>query len=367
MQALVNRARTSMSPAAGQLPPAFDTAAAQALYDDTLRGTAALLNGTTALVVAPSGPLLSIPFSMLLTGPAGDNLSQAPWLIQQMTVAHVPAPANFVSLRKLAGGKHAPEPWIGFGNPLQVTQAQAVASFPAGTCAESARLLAALPRLPGAGTELDQVSRLLGGAAQDEILADRFTTAAVVGASLQSYQVVEFATHGLLPSELACQPEPALLTSPAPGATDAASALLTSSRIATLTLNADVVILSACDSGGPENAGGAAAETSGESLSGLARSFFFAGARSILATHWNVNDRVTTILVAQTMKLYHDDPSRGLATALALEQRDLLAQATNGALSALAHPFYWAPLALIGDGGGAKPVTTASRQAGAQL
>jgi CHAT domain-containing protein len=359
VQALVTRIRASMQPGQDGLPPPFDAAASQELYAATLGGAAASLRKTRALVVAPSGPLLSIPFGLLLTGPMGDNPAKAPWLAREMTVAHVPAPANFVSLRKVAGGSRATRPWIGFGDPRPVTLQQAFASFPAANCADSARLLAALPRLEGARDELELVRQQLGGAAEDEILGDRFTEAAIRKASLSNYRVVEFATHGLLPTDLACQNEAAIMTSPAAGAQDASTALLTASRIAGLTLDADTVILSACNTSGPDG------RTSGESLSGLARSFFYAGARSLLVTHWSVNDRVTTILVAGTMQRYQQDPSAGLAAALAEQQRSLLDQAT-GPLSALAHPFYWAPLALIGDGGGRAPAA-GSRAAAAGL
>jgi len=112
-----------------------------------------------------------------------------------------------------------------------------------------------------------------------------------------------------------------------------------------LDLDADAVLLSACNTGGPA---GAAA---GESLTGLARSFFYAGARALLVTHWSVNDRTTAYLVALTLAKDKEDPSLGLEGALAAAQRSMLADATGG-LAGQAHPFYWAPLALIGEGAG---------------
>ena len=82
-------------------------------------------------MVAPSGPLLSLPFEVLLTGPAQPNeLAEAPWLVRQFTIAHVPAPSNFVSLRKIAAGSRATQPWFGFGDFRPVTLAQAQAQLP---------------------------------------------------------------------------------------------------------------------------------------------------------------------------------------------------------------------------------------------
>jgi CHAT domain-containing protein len=355
MAELVKRVRASMAPAQGALPPAFDTAAAAELYQAILAPADAQLAGVDKLVVAPSGPLLSIPFGLLLTGPAGSDLASAPWLVQQMTVAHVPAPANFVSLRRVAGGSRAHQPWAGFGDPVPVSLKQATATFPAAECHESAMLLSELPRLPGAGAEVEQVRRELGGSSQDEKLGPAFTRAALQTLPLKDFRVLHFATHGLLPTDLSCESEPAIMLSESPAAPDASGALLTASQIAQWDLDADAVILSACNTSGPDG------RPAGESLSGLARSFFFAGARALLVTHWPVNDQVTTILVAGTMQRLHDDPAQGLAAALAGQQRALLGQA-QGPLAALAHPFYWAPLALIGDGS-----ATSSRGAQAAL
>jgi len=343
--ALVHRVRASLD-AETEPPPPFDIAAATSLYDMLLRGVAPALKDATALSVAPTGPLLSLPFGVLLAGPATqDDLAHAPWLIQHLRIEHVPAPANFVSLRKLAGNSRASRPWFGFGDFHPVTLAQAKRSFPAATCADSARLLASLPPLPGATIELDAVRGLTGATSADELLGNAFTVAAVTKAHLKDVRVLHFATHALLPTDLRCQNEPALVTSPPPGAEDASGALLTASDVAGLDLDADAVVLSACNTGGP---GGA---TAGESLTGLARSFFYAGARALLVTHWSVNDRTTAYLVALTLAGAEAHPEQGLAGALAAAQRRMLADA-RGDVAVQAHPFYWGALAVIGEGMG---------------
>ncbi len=101
--ATVKRVRATLEPTSAGLPP-FDAADAAKLYADTLGRLRGRLDGARALVVAPAGPLLSLPFGMLLTGPAEPGaLAGAPWLVRQMAVSHVPAAANFVSLRRAAG------------------------------------------------------------------------------------------------------------------------------------------------------------------------------------------------------------------------------------------------------------------------
>ena len=168
-------------------------------------------------------------------------------------------------------------------------------------------------------------------------------------ASLSNYRILHFASHALLPAELKCEDEPAIVTSVPAGAKDASGALLTASEIAALKLDADVVILSACNSGG---AGGA---TGGESLSGLARAFFFAGARSMLVTHWSVNDQTSAFLVADSLRRLTAAPAGGLAEALRQSQLALM----GGTVTATAHPFYWAPFALIGEGRAAAAASNA--------
>jgi CHAT domain-containing protein len=343
MAALVSRVRASLDTET-MPPPPFDIAAAAELYQAIFGAFANQMRGATALTVAPTGPLLSIPFGLLLTGPASpDALAAAPWLVRQVVVSHVPAPANFVSLRKLEGTSRATSPWFGFGDFRPVTLAQAEASFPPASCGDSARLLVGLPKLPGAELELETVRRLSHAPASDQLLGPAFTADAVLHANLKNARILYFATHALLATDLKCQTEPALVTSAPPRAKTAVGALLTASQVTRLDLDADAVILSAC------NTGGAAGGEAGESLSGLARSFFYAGARSLLVTHWAVNDRVTAYLVAVTVAKAQGDPSLGMAGGLALAQRSMLADA-KGDLAGQAHPFYWAPLALIGDG-----------------
>src|SRR6185312_9311935 len=127
-------------------------------------------------------------------------------------------------------------------------------------------------------------------------------------------------------------------------ARDASGALLKASDVTGLDLDANAIILSACNSGGPGNS------TSGESLSGLARAFFFAGARSMLVTHWSINDQTSAFLVADTLRRLAANEDGGLAGALQAAQLGILSRAGKDLPANLAHPFYWASFALSGEG-----------------
>ena len=343
---LVTAIRTSIEKTEANALPTFDIADARRLYDLTLGGVAAELQGASSLVIAPTGPLLSLPFEVLLTGPADlGKLAEAPWLVRRATITHVPAPTNFVSLRKVANTSAATKPWFGFGDFRPVSMGQAQASFPVGPCGDSGRLLAALPALPGAVKELDNARAVLNAPPSDELTGDAFTAEQVLKMPLKDYRVLHFAAHALLPTDLRCQTEAAIVTSPPPGSADAKGALLSASKLLGLDLDANLVIMSACNSGGP---GGGA----GESLSGLARSFFFAKARSLLVTHWEVSDQVAALLVVLTINDMKEKPGEGVTGALREAQLSLLDRAATGKLPAeIAHPFFWAPFAVIGDGG----------------
>ena len=346
--ALVTKIRSTVElPDGKNTPPPFATDAARALYDGTLGRLGTGLDGIRALTVVPAGPLLALPFELLLTGPADPaNLARAPFLVQRFAITHVPAASNFVSLRRLAATAAAARPWYGFGDFRPVTLQQAAGTFPAGACENSARLFAGLPPLPYAIRELTAARMLMGAPASDTLLGAAFTSPGVLSLDLRAVRVLHFATHALLPTDLRCQTEPAIVTSDLPGAPNAKAALLTSSDVTGMKLDADVVILSACNSGGPDGA------TSGESLSGLARAFFYAGARAMMVTHWSINDQVTALIIAGTLQRLKAGDPQGLAGAFQATQLAILADAGTKLPVEIAHPFYWAPFALVGEGQG---------------
>ncbi len=340
---LVARVRASIEPAGSTLP-VFDVAAAQELYTAALGEVAPGLDGAAAFSVAPTGALLSLPFEVLLTGPADSaKLADAPFLVKRFPIVHVPSAANLVSLRR--PGLRAARPWFGFGDFRPIDRAQAARLYPGTGCAESAAQLASLPVLPGARAELEAVRRELGAAPADQLLGSAFTRSAVMKQHLLDYRILHFATHALLPSEIACQQEPAIVTSVPPG--EQGAGLLTATDVLLgLKLDADAIVLSAC------NTGGSGGRDGGESLSGLARSFFFAGARALMVTHWDVDDQAGAYLVAKTLAGLQD--GGGLAPALRKVQLEMLATA------GYEQPFFWAPVVVIGESGGAASVAGVS-------
>jgi len=344
MTKLVGAVRDSIEPTDSGLPT-YDMADAAKIYADTVGPFAQTLPDIHELVVAPSGPLLALPFSLLPEGAASaTDLAGAHWLVRDTTLAYVPAAANFVSLRKIEGTSAAQKPWFGFGDFQPVTLAQAEQTYNAATCHDSAAEFAGLPILPYAARELQAAAAVFNAGPQDELLAQNFTVPNVESADLKNYRILHFATHALLPTDLPCQNSPAIVTSAPPGATSAAQALLDTADVTGLKLDANLVVLSACNTGG-----GAAG---GEALSGLARSFFYAGARALLVTQWSVNDQVSAYLVADTLARVQSGADGGAAGALRAAQLALIQGAGHGFPDSIADPFFWAAFSVIGDGGG---------------
>jgi CHAT domain-containing protein len=168
---------------------------------------------------------------------------------------------------------------------------------------------------------------------------------------LAAYRIVHFATHGALAGELNAGAEPGLILTPPNEATPEDDGYLSASEIAGLKLDADWVILSACNT--------AAGDTEGaEALSGMARAFFYAGARALLLSHWAVDSDATVKLITKTLSTIAADKTIGRSEAL---RRSMVALIEQGKQHE-AHPAYWAPFVVVGEGsvGAPNPLATSS-------
>ena len=124
-------------------------------------------------------------------------------------------------------------------------------------------------------------------------------------ARLDNAQIIALATCGLMAGEVAGAAEPGLVFTPPATPSEADEGLLTASEVAALKLNADWVILSACNTAAGDGSQGA------PGLSGLARVFFYAGARNLLASHWPVRDDVAARMTVRTIEIARDTPTPG--------------------------------------------------------
>ena len=201
-------------------------------------------------------------------------------------------------------------------------------------------VLRALSPLPETSSELNKVAAILGAGTSRLFLRAEASEANFRAQNLLDYRILYFATHGLLPGELKCQAEPGLVLTPPTGQSSSRlrDGLLEASEIAALKLNADLVVLSAC------NTAGGAGKFGGEALSGLAESFFFAGARSLVVSHWQVPSAATAQLMSAMFTTLGPELKGGSSLALKAAQAQLIAQKETS------HPFFWAAFVVVGDG-----------------
>lgn len=367
-----------------QAQTAFDFDLAFNLYARTLMPVAPYLEGVDHLIlVNQSSELSSLPFQMLLNKPYQPGgrgeaaLREAPWLIRDYAISTLPTVG---ALRSLRGDKSltrtATKPFLGVGDPIigtrgavecDVPEKSLVAAFDDEEAAPGIALRSAggstgdlyprgfanpiadvaqirqFSRLPETRCELQAVAESLGGG---ELLLDESATEGSLKAlqarnELGQYRIISFATHGLVAGE-AGSSEPALILTPPEAGTLEDDGLLTASEIAAFELNADWVILSACNTA-------AGSGRDGESLSGLARGFFYAGAKSVLVSNWPVNTHAATRLTTTTFAAMEQDPELGRARALRHAMLDVLDDPASS-LRQL-EPFYWAPFSIAGEGG----------------
>jgi len=352
----------------------FDHARAHALYQ-ALFGQVEDLIRDKHLLIVPSGPLTQLPFQVLVTAVSNQNYRTAAWLARKHAITVLPAVSSLKALRRVARPSAASKPMLGIGNPLldgdpdsrpwEAKWAQLARDKQA--CPQTlwphvagltekrrdVRVVAtrngradldhlrSQPPLHDTADELCAVAKDLRLSPDDILLGARATEATLKSLSdsgkLSQYRVVHFATHGAIAGEIEGTREPGLILTPPKEQTDLDDGYLSSSEVAALKLDADWVILSACNTA----AGGA---KGAEALSGLARAFIYAGARALLVSHWSVDSAATVKLVSSAI----GSVAKTVGRAEAL-RRAMLALIDKGEPHE-AHPAYWAPFVVVGEG-----------------
>lgn len=360
---LVDRIRNTLDVAGlGGRAPAFNYADAHRLYKGLLGPIESALAGKNHLIIATSGPLAKMPLAVLVRQPAvTSNPRDARWLIKDIAVSHVPTASGWLSLKRFGKVPSSSQPLMAWGDPVfdgkaaqkiasagststvrSVVQTRTLQSSGLDQSIEESYLsYSKIPPLPETRDEVQELAKILGADPKaDLILGTDATRASVLKSStsgqLAKKQVVVFATHGLLAGDLPNLNQPALAM--AASANPNESPLLTLEDVLSLKLNADWVVLSACNTAGADG-------RAEEAMSGLARGFFFAGSRSLLVTHWSVESESAMQLTTHTFAAYKKDPGMRRAEAL----RQAMLQTMNS--PQFSHPAYWAPYALVGEGG----------------
>lgn len=341
--------------AAGQL--AFDRTAAYEIWQNFFAPLDRIVAGKSTLYLVASGGLASIPPALLVTAPpTGDDtdpkaLQQTEWLAKRQATAILPSVTSLRALRafKRADAGLERQPFIGFGAPTLDGRAGpgsrgrvrngTLAGLYRGRLADpdAVRQLDSLPETEG---ELRRLASFLKAGPEAVRVGQQATEQDVKSTNFSAVKVIAFATHGLIAGDLSGLAEPALVFTPPKEASPGDDGLLTASEAARLKIQADWVILSACNTAAGDGKPGA------EGLSGLARAFFFAGAQTLLVSHWPVNDEAAARLTTGAIGVQQGDAQIGRAEALRRSSLDLMMQPEM----TFAHPVMWAPFIVVGEG-----------------
>ncbi len=350
----IQRLRAGLVPGGGSGAgglPAFDAAAAYELYRLIFEPLAGTLQGTTDVVWYGNGPLGAVPPAILVTAAPPQALLRTPaelgatrFLLDRYSFATLADLSLFPWQRDQPPAQRRDGRFLGVGAPL--LSAEELASGPRSRSYDLAggldgKALADLPKLAESVDEMKGLAALAGDSKSTLWLGPEASEKRFVGDGLRGYQTIGLATHGFLPGEIQGVPEPALLLVLDPASKDRFDGILTSREIAGLRLDADLVILSAC------NTAGADGRPRGETFTGLSQAFFTAGARSLMVSHWPVMSGAAVELTVGTMQRTLD---HGLPLARSLQQAMQAARAAGAASPIEAHPSYWGPFVIVGDG-----------------
>ncbi|MEP2734769.1 MAG: CHAT domain-containing protein [Erythrobacter sp.] len=348
----------------------FDIERAHALYKTLLAPIEGDLANVQHLIFEPDGALLRLPLDLLVRDQAsvdayiaradaegGDafDFRGVNWFGLGRTISTAVSASAFVDARN-ARASSAGREYLGVGRNEPVGDGNGIKALALSgndTCGWTAREW----NRPIADDELRAASNIVGREKSQVITGAQFTDDGLMAKDdLNDFRIVHFATHGLVtPPRPACPARPALLTSFGGEGSDG---LLTFQEIFDLDLDADLIILSACDT-----AGGASIEATraagvgsggGTALDGLVRSFIGAGGRAVLASHWPAPDDfdATERLMSE---MFREGRTRNLGNAIRASQKRLMDEAQTS------HPYYWAGFAIVGDA--ARPLLTPSNVA----
>jgi CHAT domain-containing protein/Tfp pilus assembly protein PilF len=296
------------------------------------------------LVIVPGGSLCFLPFELLVEAGTGK------YLVEVRRVRYAPSLTTLHLVRRWEATRPRPDqPLWAAGDPVYAADdprlrgvedvrrasGEAVAEY----LSRAGGRKDGFARLRFSGEEVKQVRQVLG-APEEQIVTGLSASEAMVKAAsarglLARARYVHFATHGVLGSDRSLQPSLVLSLIGNDGRNEGGGAndgFLQFDEVTNLRLNADLVVLSACQTGrGKLHAG--------EGVTGLARAFLYAGSRGIVCSLWPVDDRRTALLMkSMYTRLNKGEPA---ADALRAAQRELLDRGLP--------PLYWAPFILIGE------------------
>ncbi|SFS03938.1 CHAT domain-containing protein [Sphingomonas jatrophae] len=359
LKTIASVVRLSIRDEADRRIPVFRVRAANGLFNLIAGPARDQINAAKAIVVDPAGPLVTLPVGVLVTdtesvkayeaagATARNDYSKVAFLAAQADISNALSPRSFLISRKTAEST-ARNAFIGFGEhappPPVMVASRGPVSLGLGCPIEFTELARALRESePISARRIAIAADALGVPNAPRVTGAAFTDTAVTSEQdLDQYQVLHFATHGLPEQQVGCTDiPPSLITSVGEGASDG---FLSFSEIAGLRLNANLVVLAACQTSAGlsrELARQSGQEEAGKSLEGLVRAFLTANARAVLATYWKVSVEAESDALFKTF--YETGRRKSIGDALRVAQGTLMKSPRYS------HPYYWGAYFIVGD------------------
>jgi CHAT domain-containing protein/tetratricopeptide (TPR) repeat protein len=304
--------------------------AARRIYSELLFPLEHLsLEGCSNLVIIPDGLLYYLPFETLAEErPQGNGPGRL--LLEKFSISYCPSATSLAWISKLRHHTSAHKDLLALGNPDY-------GAYGASAAPMSAAILRDIyldqgfhfSPLPYAAAEVRNIASLFPRSGVNVLVGTEANERAIKETELGDYRLIHFACHGFLDDRSPSRS--ALVLSP--NENEADDGFLQAREICDLRIGAEMVVLSACQSG-------RGCLEKGEGPLGLSRAFFYAGAKSVVSSLWPISDRSTSILMGE----FYSGLRRGLGKSMALRQAKLRMMR-----SGFSHPFHWAAFVLSGD------------------
>jgi CHAT domain-containing protein len=344
----------------------FDRALAQQMYRELFGPVSSSMRSVERLIIVPTGPFASLPFAVLDS--AARPRDTAAWMSDRFALTTLPGVSAIRLYRCRTGDSGCRKPsqpgtfvpradsvdFVGIGapalqgEPLVVGRGQRLTSTlniaPLLSNSPDRALLLQQRRLPFADQELQEIARAFGQRGRVLRGSQATEVAAKSLPEVRAASFISFATHGVTAGSSSRLTEPGLILTPPATATPGDDGYLAASEIAALRINARLVALSACNTlVAGQDAG--TRRPDGVGLASLNNAFLFAGARGVLASHWQVSDESTARLMTDVFQRLKANPQLNGADALRQSMASLRRDPR------FQHPYFWAAFSYGGDPG----------------
>lgn len=366
--------RQAFTPISGSLNrmPVFDVKLAHQLFNKILAPSKSQWETSDTLIFSLQGALGYLPMAVLPVKntqlsteetPLFANYREIPFLIKSHAIINLPSASSLSALRAIPGRKKRPQKLLGFGDPwFSLEQAEEAEQLAINRSLQTRGIhlraapalsdkinadIGLLPRLPETADELHSIAKMLGADYQSSLFLGKDANEdKVKSIDLEDFDIIAFATHGLIPGDLDGLTQPALALSAPEVSQVKGDGLLTMDEIMNLQLDTDWVVLSACNTGSSDGD-----DKASEAVSGLGRAFFYAGARSLLVSNWPVETNSARDLTTGIFRTGKHQANR--AKALQSSMSEMIQsgefKSGNNLHYSYAHPLFWAPFTLVGD------------------